>query len=346
MGRLEGFQVGVNLGGWLSQYRVCDHQHFKTFINAHDIQRIASWGMDHVRLPVDYPILEDDKKPFEYKESGFAYIDQCLDWCQTNNLGVVLDLHRAPGYRFDALDAISLFDSTILQNRLLSLWETLASRYAGYEQPDIIFELLNEIVLPSSDPWNKLAHRIIDRIRTIDSKPWIMVGGNNRNAVSALKDIDLFDDPRVVYTFHYYEPLPFTHQKAYWVEELQTFDKELVYPGTIPGLGEFLDQDPKCRKRLDRYVDVRMDKSFLRDDIQPAVDFLQQTGQPLYCGEFGVIDRAPRNSRLNWHQDLISLLREFKIGRACWSYKGMDFGLVDKDGQVVDEELVHIVSAR
>ena len=62
-------QSGVNLGGWISQYRNYDHTHFQTFIKREDIAQIASWGMDHVRLPVDYPVLEDDTAPFDYKES-------------------------------------------------------------------------------------------------------------------------------------------------------------------------------------------------------------------------------------------------------------------------------------
>jgi endoglucanase len=345
MDELSGFQVGVNLGGWLSQYRLYDHQHFQSFITADDIKQIANWGMDHIRLPIDYPILEDDAKPFEYKESGFAYIDQCLDWCQANGLGVVLDLHRAPGYSFDTLTENSLFDDPMLQQRLLALWEQLAHRYGGRKQPSIIFELLNEITLPTSDPWNRLAYRIFSSIRAIDTTHWIMVGGNQWNSVGTLKEIELYDDPRVVYTFHYYDPFPFTHQKAYWVEELQSFDQELDYPGPIPGLKEYLDKYPAYRNRLGRFLDIRMDKQFLRNDLQPAIDFLAQTGRPLYCGEFGVIESAPRQSRLHWHQDFVDLLREVKIGRACWTYKQKDFGLVGKDGRVIDQELVRIVSA-
>ena len=49
MEQLAGFQAGVNLGGWLSQYRQYDHDHFKSFITADDIQKIAGWGLDHVR---------------------------------------------------------------------------------------------------------------------------------------------------------------------------------------------------------------------------------------------------------------------------------------------------------
>ena len=59
----SSLKIGINLGGWISQYPAYDHRHFKAFITANDIKRIAGWGMDHVRLPVDYPLLEDDARP-------------------------------------------------------------------------------------------------------------------------------------------------------------------------------------------------------------------------------------------------------------------------------------------
>lgn len=114
-------KIGINLGGWISQYPAYDNNHFKTFITAKDIKRIADWGMDHIRLPVDYPVLEDDRNPGKYKESGFAYIDACLDWCQQNGLRAILDLHKAPGFAFDALENATLFENQDLRERFLKL---------------------------------------------------------------------------------------------------------------------------------------------------------------------------------------------------------------------------------
>ena len=104
MKRLDGYMAGVNLGGWLSQYtgnlkRDPEH-HFDRFITRQDIQQIASWGMDHVRLPFDYPLFEDDDKPFQYKEFGFKYVDDCLAWCKEAGLNLILDMHMAPGFSF------------------------------------------------------------------------------------------------------------------------------------------------------------------------------------------------------------------------------------------------------
>jgi len=346
MQNFSGFQVGVNLGGWISQYGRYDPEHFRRFILEEDIQRIASWGMDHVRLPVDYPVLEDDERPFVYKESGFAYIDSCIEWCRKAGLNLVLDLHHAPGFSFSTLDRNTLFDDPAAQERFLALWEAIARRYARVEKPELILELMNEVVLPTSDPWNRLAHRAVERIRAVDPHRWIMIGGNWYNSAWKLKEIARVDDPHIVYTFHFYEPMPFTHQRAPWVDFLKAYGRVTEFPGDLPGLEEFLQSHPQYQEAFAAYRGKRMDEAMLRYFLQPAVDFLNETHLPLYCGEYGAIDHAPLESRLNWHRAFCDLLNRHGIGRAVWSYKEMNFALVRLDGSLVSEELVRIVSSR
>ena len=346
MDTFDGFQAGVNLGGWISQYQRLDPAHFDRFILEPDVQRIASWGMDHVRLPVDYPVLEDDAQPMVYHEQGFAYIDNCLEWCRKAGLNLVLDLHHAPGFSFTTLDKNTLFDSPPAQERFLALWEAIARRYKGVEQPGLVLELMNEVVLPNSDPWNRLAKRAVERIRAVDPTRWIMIGGNWYNSAWKLAEIDILPDPHIVYTFHFYEPMPFTHQRAPWVEFLRPLDRVTPYPGEVPGLAVFLEANPQYREELGKYLGKRMDKEMLRFYLQPALDWLEAHHLPLYCGEFGAIDHAPLDSRLRWHADFIDLLREHNINRAVWSYKEMNFRLVREDGSLESEDLVRLVSAR
>jgi len=40
----SSLKIGINLGGWISQYPAYDHRHFKAFITVNDIKRIAGWG--------------------------------------------------------------------------------------------------------------------------------------------------------------------------------------------------------------------------------------------------------------------------------------------------------------
>ena len=56
----NGFEKGINLGGWLSQWDLTDREHLETFITEQDIQDIRAMGADHVRLPVDYSLIEEE----------------------------------------------------------------------------------------------------------------------------------------------------------------------------------------------------------------------------------------------------------------------------------------------
>lgn len=339
------FQVGVNLGGWLSQYSSFNEQHFDTFITAEDIERIAGWGMDHVRLAVDYPVLEDEAHPFHYRESGFAHVDQCLEWCHSHGLGVILDLHKAPGYSFDALDRNALFANAELQERFVSLWRQIARRYAGLGDR-LAFELLNEIVLPDSAPWNTLARRGLAAVREENVARTVVIGGNHYNVAAELANLELFDDPAVIYTFHCYDPAVFTHQKAYWVPALKAFAQAVEYPGVGPDVSAFLHLSPNHVQDLAPYANQPLNIDLLRRSVQPAVDFQRRTGRRVYCGEFGAIALASMPGRIRWHRDFLRVLQENGIGGAVWSYKEMDFGLVNAAGQVVNEELVRVVARR
>ena len=75
MKQFIGFQKGVNLGGWISQFAKYDPVHFDTFITEADIANIAGLGFDHVRVPVDYNVLEDEDG--NVREDGFSMIPTC-----------------------------------------------------------------------------------------------------------------------------------------------------------------------------------------------------------------------------------------------------------------------------
>ena len=59
MRKWDGYQRGINLGGWFSQ---CDYskERYDNFIKEEDFKVISEWGLDHVRVPVDYNLVEDE----------------------------------------------------------------------------------------------------------------------------------------------------------------------------------------------------------------------------------------------------------------------------------------------
>ena len=131
MGKNRNITKGVNLGGWLSQ---CDHtpERYETFITEADFRTVKEWGLDHVRIPVDYDLVEE--KDGTYKEEGFAILQRAIDWCGKYGLNMILDLHKTMGYSFDdAHGEAGFFDSEKLQERFYTLWERVAERFGKYE---------------------------------------------------------------------------------------------------------------------------------------------------------------------------------------------------------------------
>jgi hypothetical protein len=240
----------------------------------------------------------------------------------------------------------TLFSDREMQERFISLWEAITHRFSGRHENSMAFELLNEMVLPESRPWNTLAQKTIDQLRQIDKNRLIVIGGNNYNAVEEIKNIDIQSDMNIIYTFHFYLPMLVTHQRASWVKEMNLYDQEVHYPGKAEGFGEFLDQQTRYKPIYEHFIDFFMDQDYLRKALQPALEYMESTNNPVYCGEFGVIDHAPRQTRINWTRDFIDLLVEHNIGRAIWSYKEMNFALVDAASKVISNELVKIASKK
>ncbi len=325
----EGYQKGINLGGWLSQ---CCHtkEHYETFITEEDIKKISTWDIDHVRVPIDYDLLEE--KDGRYKESGFVYIDRVLEWTEKYHLNMILDLHKTAGFSFDEGEKEEgFFESKDYQERFYKLWEKLAVRY-GALKDRLAFELLNEVTDKKyMQNWLGIYDTCIRRIRAIAPDIDILVGGYYNNSVVAVPDLALPQDEHIIYNFHCYEPLIFTHQGAYWVKgmpsdfriSIRSTYRELIeaakkyIPDQLGALGCFPEKDEPFGAEF--FIEVFKD----------AVKVAEERNVRLYCGEHGVIDLADHEDEKQWYELIRTAFHQYHIGNAAWNYKEKDFDLSD-----------------
>ena len=333
-----GYRKGVNLGGWLSQ---CDHtqQHYREFITEADIRELSGWGIDHIRVPVDYDLVEDQDG--NYIEEGFALIRDCVTWAGKYGLNMILDLHKTFGYSFDEGEQESgFFDRAELQERFYRLWEQFASRFGTY-QDRLAFEILNEVTDQAyCDEWNRIAGVCIQRIRRFAPDIDILVGGYWNNSVQAVKDLLLPPDEHIIYNFHCYEPLIFTHQGATWIRNM---DPDFRIGLEVP-IGEM---EQKTRQYVAPDIggyglfrsEAHVDAGFFRALFQEAVQVAEERNVRLYCGEYGVIDKASPEDTVRWYRLIHEAFETCGIGRAAWSYKKMDFGLSDPRMDAVRSEI-------
>lgn len=334
-----GFLHGVNLGGWLSQCEERQHHaHYAAFITARDIRRIAEWGFDHVRLPVDCTVLLDGTdRP---QEAVLRYIDSCLTWCQAEGLGLLLDMHRLPGYNIATARENTLFASPEERRQSADIWCGLARRYRGVGT-ELRFELLNEPEWPTCYEVQDTYRELWQAVRAEDSRRTIVIGGNHYSHVEYMEQIVPLPDAEVIYTFHYYEPNLFTNQLyARSHGQWPRYDGAPVYPGDFPGLREYLDECPWEAEVNARYCWQRNDRALMERNIRKAVDFRTHRKGEIYLGEFGVCYHAEETRRCAWMQDLLDLTRKYSIPWCYWTYKEMDYGLVDAGGNVISQRVL------
>ena len=252
---------GVGLGGWMLQegYMMnsnggADTQHeFKeklnllvgadntnqfyqnwldNFITEQDINAIADWGFNSVRVALHYNLLTlpIEEEPVEgdntWLESGFERIDELMSWCSANNIYLILDLHAAPGGQgSDAAisdydpDKPSLWESELNRDKTVALWGQLADRYK--DEPWMGgYGLLNEVNWWPLDGSVLRAFYIetTQAIRAVDQNHIIFIGGNSwSNDFSGLTPPW---DSNLVYEFHKYWSYNDT-ESIQWVLDMQ-----------------------------------------------------------------------------------------------------------------------------
>lgn len=319
----EGYVKGINLGGWLSQ---CNHtkERYDNFIVEKDFERIKERGYDHVRVPVDYELIMDGD--YNFKESGFSYIEFAIKMCRKYGLNMVLDLHRTPGYSFDTYhNEKGLFDNEKLQDIFYSIWEEFAKRF-GENSDMLSFELLNEVTNKEfMETWIKMSKKCYDIIRKYAKDVYILIGGYYNNSVEAVKDLPLPYDDRIVYNFHFYEPIVFTHQGAPWIPTMNTEFRCDFYM-------TYKEYDRVSKENFEAYSSFKafdpektIGADYFATKINEAIKVADERNVPLYCGEYGVIDRAKKDEAAKWFKLFDSFMDENKISRAVWTYKEMDF---------------------
>ena len=324
---------GVNVGGWLSQSPLTP-EHLETFITQADFKAMRDAGFNCVRVPFNAKLCFDPAHGLLPR--GLSWLDLAVTWAREAGLIVILDLHEVPGHSFVDATQNDLYTNLERRRDAVQLWKLLAQHYVHHGD-DVLFELLNEAVAPSTDAWIRVADQLLAAIRSVDERRPVVVGSNRWNAPATFRELSPLADPRIVYTFHFYEPHSFTHQGAPWVRWAKDLPPQ-PYPGEPVGLREAMAAaDGQAHAQAD-HLFHRWDKAALAAMLEPVLAFQREHQVPVFCGEFGVYLKAARPDQLRWMQDFCDLLVEHGLGFTYWSWRGMDYGLHYEQGKWADLE--------
>jgi endoglucanase len=171
-----------------------------------------------------------------------------------------------------------------------------------------MFEILNE---PNGELtpqlWNEYLHEALAIIRETNPTRNVVIGPAFWNQISYLKDLDLpKQDHHIIVTIHYYAPMQFTHQGAYWS------------PETVHLSGIKWGTDAEKRKVV--------------DDFAKAQAWSKANHRPILLGEFGAYDKGDMDSRVAYTSHLARTAESFGWAWTYWQFDS-DFIVynIDKD---------------
>ncbi|VAI27558.1 unnamed protein product [Triticum turgidum subsp. durum] len=150
--------------GLQGEYQICNgygtakatpilRNHWSTYIVEADFRFISESGLTAVRIPVGWWIANDPRPPTPYVGGSLKTLDKAFKWAEKYNLGVIIDLHAAPGSQNpfehssskDGSQDWGTTDTNIAQT--VQVIDFLASRYA--KSPSLLaVELMNEPLAP------------------------------------------------------------------------------------------------------------------------------------------------------------------------------------------------------
>jgi endoglucanase len=334
--RSQHLRRGINASIWFAQSpRDYSVKRLQTFTTADDIALMAAMGLDHVRLSIDADPLVEWQRHHDEPSPFVTELDRVVKKILDNHLSVVIDIHPESSYK------APLRQGTTSVQQFIGLWRALAAHYASTDPEHVFFEIMNEPEQDDPYRWQGIQSVVAEAIRTQAPQHTIIAADARWSGLEDLLLLEPIALPNVIYTFHDYEPFPFTHQGATWTSrEVQPL-RAVPYPSSPESVSSKLAEEPDLAGKffLDQYGLGRWDAARVDATVEYAAKWSRLHHVPVYCGEFGVLrDYAEPAMRAQWLRDMRVAFEKNSIGWAMWDYQ-TNFGLVTKTNGVTKPDL-------
>ncbi|KZC83305.1 hypothetical protein AYR46_01615 [Sphingobium yanoikuyae] len=209
-------------------------------------------------------------------------MEDLVKYAASKKIFVVLDFHR-----YHEL-SINPDHET---KRFLSIWSQMSRHYKGLPST-IAFEVINEPRL-NLEParYNSLLATAINIIREhnpnrliIADTPWVA----HYKGLSSLK---IPNDLNVVPSFHFYDPMEFTHQQASWMD--------------------------KYKSARDYNED---DINKLSDAVKFVTNYISSSRSVPFVGEFGAINKANPETRKAYMTLIAEAFASIGVQTCAWTW--------------------------
>ncbi len=274
---------GVNIIGYDSMLWI---DHTKGRFKETYFKKIKEAGFSTIRVNL-FAFSGMDMNTYKLKPEWL----KTLDWVVKNGLEaklmVILDLHE-----FNAMAD----DPVAKKEMFLSVWRQLAPRYKDAPD-DVIFEILNEPNQKLSvQLWNEYLVEALKLVRETNPNRTIIIGPGNWNGIESLPTLVLPENDRnIIVTVHFYHPMPFTHQGAYWTNDFKN----------LSGI---------------KWNGTKEEKADVETRLKVAADWSKANDRPIFLGEFGAYDKGDMDSRARYTACVARTAEKFGFSWAYWQF--------------------------
>jgi endoglucanase len=252
-------------------------------------------GFDFARVPIRWDAHAEMTTPYTIDASFFKRIDEVVGWALDHKLVVILDLHNYGGIMTDPKNN---------EKRFIGIWQQIAEHYKDYP-PQVLFELLNE---PNdwlnASIWNQYLREALSAIRISNPTRDVVIDDAQSGSYDWISTLDLPDDPHLIATFHYYEPVQFTLQGANWIAG-----------DTRSWLGTTWEGSDAQKAAVISNFDL-------------VADWAGQHHVHILLGEFGAYSTAEMASRILWTDFVRQQAEQHGFAWAYWEFAA-GFGVYD-----------------
>jgi endoglucanase len=250
-------------------------------------------GFSTVRIVMNPFDFMDDKGNLD--PAWLAFLDKMSNAALAEGLTVILDEHD---YEICGKDAV------LCRTKLNAFWSIAAPHFKDAPSR-VIFEMLNEPhEALTAELWNAQLAETLAIMRASNPMRNVIIGPANWNGLELLPKLVLpADDRHIIVTFHYYHPMEFTHQGAWWVPQFKqlgvTWGSEADY--------------------------ALLDKEF--DEVKA---WSVANDRPMFEGEFGAYETGAMSDRARWTAAVRSANESRGFAWSYWQFDH-DFVLYDTD---------------
>ena len=284
---VAGMGAGVNINaGWEGFWNGTS-----TKFKPSQMREIKAAGFNTVRIPLQLFgkwSMHIDAKGLPDPQY-LKKLDGVVDAALQAGLYVIIDEHD-----FDDCAKDPDGCSQILPN----LWDALAAHYRNAPS-SVMFELLNEPHEKiDAATWNAWIPQLLSIVRETNPTRNVVIGPTHWNSLGDLPLLQLPADPHIIVTFHYYNPMTFSHQGANWVgPEIEKEHGEIHWKGTPDDLAK------------------------IASDFDQVAAWARANNRPILLGEFGTYGKfSAMDERAAWTRAVSKAAAARGFARAYWYF--------------------------